>query len=62
MSEWNLFLVPADEPGPGRRGVGEEVLQYLEGRGIVEGFYDRELGWYAAGTNSALLFTDLKLR
>jgi hypothetical protein len=58
MSEWNLFLVPEDEPRPSQRGVGDQVLRYLEDSGIVEGFYDEDLGWHAAGPNCARLFTN----
>lgn len=56
MSELNFFLVPEDEPGPGQRGVGEIVLRYLEDKGIIEGFYGQEHGWFAAGPRSNSLF------
>jgi hypothetical protein len=59
MSDSNVFLVPADEPGPKRRSIKRKVLALLERRGIVKGFYDEELGWYAAGPRSSDLFNGL---
>ncbi|MCC6738879.1 MAG: hypothetical protein IT452_07515 [Planctomycetia bacterium] len=56
MSELNVFLVPTDKPLSGRRGIKDRILDYLEGRGIVAGFYDEKLEWYAAGPRSFELF------
>lgn len=62
MSEYNFYLVPVDEPSAGRRGIGDRILNYLEQQGVLEGFYDEELGWYAAGPKSADLFTDVSAK
>ena len=59
MSELNAFLVPVDEPGPKRRAVGKKVLAFLEEKGIVDGHYDDEPAWYAAGPNSSDLFSNV---
>ncbi len=56
MSEVGVYLVPVDEPAPQRNLCGP-VLRYLKARGIVNGLYDDELGWYAAGPHSTSLFT-----
>ncbi len=56
MSETNIFLVPIDEPGGPRRDLKARVLSYLTEVGIIDGFYDEDLGWYAAGAKSGQLF------
>src|SRR5262245_51213922 len=58
MSDLNVYLVPADEPSPKQRNIGKKILAYLEEKGIVDGFYDEEFGWYAPGPNSPDLFAD----
>src|SRR5262245_41691787 len=56
MSELNIFLVPADEPSLVKREFADVVLAFLTECGIVNGFYNEELGWFAAGSNSGNLF------
>lgn len=57
MSEINLFLVPRDEPRSTKRGSRQRVLDYLEEKQIINGYYNKELAWFAAGKQSTSLFT-----
>jgi len=56
VSETNIYLVPVDEPSPRRRMVKPKIVRYLTENGIIDGFYDEALGWYAAGPRSCELF------
>ncbi len=60
MSEYNVYLVPVDEPSTRKRGVKTKVVKCLDRHGIVHGFYDEALGWYAAGPSSTDLFVDVE--
>ena len=55
MSETNVYIVPGDSLRD-RQGLRTEVVAFLENTGIVAGFYDADLGWYAAGKKSHDLF------
>lgn len=55
MAETTVYLVPERDlaPGQARR---DDVVRYLESRGVLEGFYDEEEGWLGAGPRSSSLF------
>ncbi len=51
MSEWNAYIVPTDDRRC--RGKGPALIAYLESVGLIDGFEDEELGWYAGGDGDA---------
>ena len=59
MSERSVYLVPVDEPSPRMRDVRDRVVAFLKRRGVIDEFYDKSLGWYAAGSRSADLVCNI---
>jgi hypothetical protein len=57
MSELNVFLAAAIPPLRSPDDIRRDAVALLERRGIIDGFYDEELGWYAAGPRSGEVFS-----
>jgi hypothetical protein len=56
MSETNFYLVPIGDESARTRGKKHIIVEALSRRGILDGYYDEELGWFAAGPRSVELF------
>ena len=58
MSETNIYIVPVDEPFPGKRDHEAQVLAFLEEKQIVDGFYDEPKKWFAQGDNAHAIYAE----
>jgi hypothetical protein len=53
LSEWNAYIVPVDDR-PCRR-KGDALIAHFQSTGLIDGFDDEELGWYAGGEGPGYL-------
>jgi hypothetical protein len=57
MSSWSVYLIPTKYKGTSREFAiqAESLLAELR---VIDGYYDDRPGWFTAGENSDLMFTN----